>query len=61
MDANDFYSNSSATPAAISPLSEIKDTSTRAIVARTPYFLSLLCALWGVSLRVDNRRKAITT
>jgi len=60
-DANDLYSDSSQIPPATSPLSEIKDTSARAIVARTPYFLSLLCGLWGVSLRFGNRRRSIAT
>lgn len=59
MDANDFYSDSAQIAVAPSPLGEIRDTSIKAIVARIPYFVCLLCGLWGFSSRLDNCLKTI--
>jgi len=55
IDSNDFYPPPPA-PAPPTPLSEIKNASTRAIVARLPYFLSMIYALWGLS-RLEKRRR----
>lgn len=60
VDTNDFYPYASPAPAPPTPLSEIKDTSIRAIVARLPYLFSIIFALWGVSPRFHNRRKSST-
>jgi hypothetical protein len=57
IDSNDFYPPPPA-PAPPTPLSEIKNTNTRAIVARLPYFLSMIYALWGLS-RLEKRRRTM--
>jgi len=60
IDTSDFYPYASPAPATPTPLSEIKDTSTRAIVARLPYLLSMIYALWGLSSLPNRYRRTRT-
>ncbi len=39
-----------------SPRSAIIDPRTKAIVVSLPFFLTILCALWGAALRFDRRQ-----
>jgi hypothetical protein len=43
-----------------SPRSALTDLRTVAIVVRLPFFLTILCSLWGAALRFGNRNPGIT-